>query len=300
MIIRIDLPIEKNIHSPALSYFIRDDCLYAYESCKFFTHSLAEICYIIHGKGHLKVNDYVFELNSGDLYILNPYVKHCEFLQKDRQEGFSYYILGIVNFKLQPDNATVFRPLPLSEKSNIVFLLDKIFAELKSQLPAHDEAAKKYFELLLIEIERLYSSRIEPAPFIQSDLTAQIQSYIDVNYAGELSSKSIAEHFGRKLTPLRSNSKKPSVSPFKAISFSSVSRARCGCWRATEILLFLNWRLRPAFTIPPTSAVTSKKSPACLPVNIGRCFWKRTPDLCQDQNPHKNRRFSLCPINFNL
>ena len=208
MIIRIDLPIEKNIHSPALSYFIRDDCLYAYESCKFFTHSLAEICYIIHGKGHLKVNDYVFELNSGDLYILNPYVKHCEFLQKDRQEGFSYYILGIVNFKLQPDNATVFRPLPLSEKSNIVFLLDKIFAELKSQLPAHDEAAKKYFELLLIEIERLYSSRIEPAPFIQSDLTAQIQSYIDVNYAGELSSKSIAEHFGRKLNTIEIKFKK--------------------------------------------------------------------------------------------
>ncbi len=208
MIIRIDLPIEKNIHSPALSYFIRDDCLYAYESCKFFTHSLAEICYIIHGKGHLKVNDYVFELNSGDLYILNPYVKHCEFLQKDQQEGFSYYILGIVNFKLQPDNATVFRPLPLSEKSNIVFLLDKIFAELKSQLPAHDEAAKKYFELLLIEIERLYSSRIEPAPFIQSDLTAQIQSYIDVNYAGELSSKSIAEHFGRKLNTIEIKFKK--------------------------------------------------------------------------------------------
>ena len=208
MIIRIDLPIEKNIHSPALSYFIRDDCLYAYESCKFFTHSLAEICYIIHGKGHLKVNDYVFELNSGDLYILNPYVKHCEFLQKDRQEGFSYYILGIVNFKLQPDNATVFRPLPLPEKSNIVFLLDKIFAELKSQLPAHDEAAKKYFELLLIEIERLYSSRIEPAPFIQSDLTAQIQSYIDVNYAGELSSKSIAEHFGRKLNTIEIKFKK--------------------------------------------------------------------------------------------
>ena len=208
MIIRIDLPIEKNIHSPALSYFIRDDCLYAYESCKFFTHSLAEICYIIHGKGHLKVNDYVFELNSGDLYILNPYVKHCEFLQKDRQEGFSYYILGIVNFKLQPDNATVFRPLPLSEKSNIVFLLDKIFAELKSQLPAHDEAAKKYFELLLIEIERLYSSRIEPAPFIQIDLTAQVQSYIDVNYAGELSSKSIAEHFGRKLNTIEIKFKK--------------------------------------------------------------------------------------------
>ena len=208
MIIRIDLPIEKNIHSPALSYFIRDDCLYAYESCKFFTHSLAEICYIIHGKGHLKVNDYVFELNSGDLYLLNPYVKHCEFLQKDRQEGFSYYILGIVNFKLQPDNATVFRPLPLPEKSNIVFLLDKIFAELKSQLPAHDEAAKKYFELLLIEIERLYSSRIEPAPFIQSDLTAQIQSYIDVNYAGELSSKSIAEHFGRKLNTIEIKFKK--------------------------------------------------------------------------------------------
>lgn len=208
MIIRIDLPIEKNIHSPALSYFIRDDCLYAYESCKFFTHSLAEICYIIHGKGHLKVNDYVFELNSGDLYILNPYVKHCEFLQKDRQEGFSYYILGIVNFKLQPDNATVFRPLPLPEKSNIVFLLDKIFAELKSQLHAHDEAAKKYFELLLIEIERLYSSRIEPAPFIQSDLTAQIQSYIDVNYAGELSSKSIAEHFGRKLNTIEIKFKK--------------------------------------------------------------------------------------------
>ena len=208
MIIRIDLPIEKNIHSPALSYFIRDDCLYAYESCKFFTHSLAEICYIIHGKGHLKVNDYVFELNNGDLYILNPYVKHCEFLQKDRQEGFSYYILGIVNFKLQPDNATVFRPLPLPEKSNIVFLLDKIFAELKSQLPAHDEAAKKYFELLLIEIERLYSSRIEPAPFIQSDLTAQIQSYIDVNYAGELSSKSIAEHFGRKLNTIEIKFKK--------------------------------------------------------------------------------------------
>ena len=283
MIIRIDLPIEKNIHSPALSYFIRDDCLYAYESCKFFTHSLAEICYIIHGKGHLKVNDYVFELNSGDLYILNPYVKHCEFLQKDRQEGFSYYILGIVNFKLQPDNATVFRPLPLPEKSNIVFLLDKIFAELKSQLPAHDEAAKKYFELLLIEIERLYSSRIEPAPFIQSDLTAQIQSYIDVNYAGELSSKSIAEHFGRKLNTIEIKFKKAFGLSIQSYILLKRIEGAMRMLESNRNIAVSELAAKAGFYNPTYFSRYFKKSPACLPVNIGRCFWKRTPDFCQDQ-----------------
>ena len=209
MIIRYDLNTNELSDYPQLIYFIKDTCLYAYEPEKFFTHSHAEICYIISGRGNLKINNTVYELHEGDIYVLNPYVQHCEFLNRDKKEGFTYYILGINHFKLQSkDEQEVYVPRHLPLHSNILYLLNKIFDELNGKLQDHSIAVEKYFQLLLIETNRLYCGKIEKPFYANSDLSAQIRNYIDVNYAGEISAKSIADYFDKKLNTIEIKFKK--------------------------------------------------------------------------------------------
>ena len=209
MIIRYDLQANELSDQPQLVYFIKDECLYAYNSGKFFSHTLAEICYIINGSGNLKVNDTVYRLHEGDIYIVNPYVRHCEFLQRGNGDGFSYYILGISNFTLLPQGGQeVYVPRRLSPRDTIVYLLDKIFDELNEKRPEYKRATEHYFALLLLETERLYSGKLEKSFYASSDIAAQIRNYIDVNYAGEISAKSIAEHFGKKLNTIEIKFKK--------------------------------------------------------------------------------------------
>lgn len=209
MVIRYDLNTNELSDSPQLAYVIKDECRFAYDTKKVFTHTLAEIYYVTEGRGNLQVNGNVYKLHGGDYFVINPYVRHGEFLNRDKDEQFTYYILGINNFRLQTNGEQeIYIPRRLSPRDTIVYLLDKIFDELNEKRPEYKRATEHYFALLLLETERLYGGKLEKSFYAASDIAAQIRNYIDVNYAGEISSKSIAEHFGKKLNTIEIKFKK--------------------------------------------------------------------------------------------
>lgn len=209
MVIRYDLHVNELSDLPQLVYFIKDECRFAYNAKKVFTHTIAEIYYVIEGMGNLQVNGKVYKLHGGDYFVINPYVQHGEFLERKKEEQFTYYILGITNFTLLPQGEQdVYVPRRISPRDNIVYLLDKIFDELNGKRQSYKHAAEHYFALLLLETERLYGGKIEKSFHASSDIAAQIRNYIDVNYAGEISAKSIAEHFGKKLNTIEIKFKK--------------------------------------------------------------------------------------------
>ena len=71
-------------------------------------------------------------------------------MQRGNGDGFSYYILGISNFTLQPQGGQeVYVPRRLSPRDTIVYLLDKIFDELNKKRPEYKRATEHYFALLL-------------------------------------------------------------------------------------------------------------------------------------------------------
>lgn len=76
MITRFDL--EQNIakDKPQLLYFINDECKYEYDKTKSFTHNIAELCYVINGRGHFHVEKEDFSINQNDIYLINPYTSY--------------------------------------------------------------------------------------------------------------------------------------------------------------------------------------------------------------------------------
>lgn len=209
MMTRYDLPHQAMTDSPMFSYIIKLDCLCGYDEENFYTHTLTEIYYIIDGRGHMKANQESSLISGGDLYIIPPYTKHCEFVKRNKGEGFIYYILGIENFKFVADvDCPIYLPKHISKESNIVYLFNKIFEEFCDRKVWHERAVEKYFDLLLIEIQRLYNAKIQKSPHVSNNIAAQIRDYIDVNYISNISAKTISEYFGKKLNTIQVDFKK--------------------------------------------------------------------------------------------
>ena len=205
MVIRFDFKQDKTNNNPQLLYFISDECKYEYDKNKAFTHNIAELCYVTSGKGHLHVEKEDFLISQDDIYIINPYTSHGEYV--DKSQGFSYYILGICNFSIfSSDNPEKPRKLPGNNK--IPLILDYVFNE---QVQAKDDYAAltdNLFKILLIEIERLYKTKIESSDSSQENIAMRVKKYIDANYLGDCSSKTVADFFNKKLNTIEIKFKK--------------------------------------------------------------------------------------------
>lgn len=206
MIKRYDFENDISSTQPQLLYFIKDECYYEYDKTKTLTHNIAELCYITSGKGYLHVENEEFSFTDNCMYVINPYVAHGEFLKK-REEGFSYYILGISNFLLSPDRKT-YKPLSLNSQNTIIKILDLIYNEQENRNTNYKTYTSYLFKLLMIEIERLYSTTIENSSQLNESMSTKIKNFIDINYLGDCSAKTVVDFFNVKLNTAEKKFKK--------------------------------------------------------------------------------------------
>lgn len=205
MIVRFDFEQDKTNNNPQLLYFINDECKYEYDKNKTFTHNIAELCYVTNGKGHLHVEKEDYLISRNDIYMINPYTSHGEYVEKG--QGFSYYILGICNFSIS-SSIKPEQPRKLSGNNKIPLILDYVFNEQIQAADGYAELTDELFKILLIEIERLYKTKIENSDSSQENIAMRIKKYIDANYLGDCSSKTVADFFNKKLNTIEIKFKK--------------------------------------------------------------------------------------------
>ena len=205
MIIRFDFKQDITNNNPQLLYFISDECKYEYDKTKSFTHNIAELCYITNGRGHFHIEKEDYGIEKNDLYLINPYTPHGEYVEKE--QGFSYYILGMSNFSI-PTAVHPEKPRNLPRDNKIALILDYIFKEQTNAAEGYTDITNKLFAILLIEIQRLYKAKIKSSKSSQENIAARIKNYIDVNYLGDCSSKTIAAFFNKKLNTIEIKFKK--------------------------------------------------------------------------------------------
>ncbi len=203
--IRYDITTIQNLNQPQLRYFIKDICDYSGIMDKFFIHDIAEICYVISGEGTLYIKKgnikEEFPVKAGDMYIINPYVPHWEYVEKSQK--YTYYIVGVANFKMPlVDGENVYKPVKVPQNSALIRQLDCIFEEQTKQTVDFENAVQLYFQLLLIEIQRFYQKELEVSKLAKNRVAAQIKEFIEANFAGEISTKFIAGYFGKKLNTI--------------------------------------------------------------------------------------------------
>lgn len=200
MLIRFDFIHETdNEPSPRLLYFIRDDCFYSFEK-NTSSHNIAELIFILNGTGNAILENHVYPLAENMFYIINPFVRHGEFLREG--QGFTYFIAGVQNFSYhaaegaEDGETSPTRPKKLSEKSRIRALFERIYRELSNENPRNREAAELYFRLLMIEIERSYKGKIEKSDSGYSQLVGEAKMFIDTHLYGDISPYFVSEYFG--------------------------------------------------------------------------------------------------------
>lgn len=199
MIIRFDFKKENSIDKPGLLYFVKDECKCEYDKTKSFTHNVAELYFIIDGRGHSHVEKNDYEIVKNSIYVINPYTAHGEYVEKHTE--FSYYILGISNFSI-PTSVHSEIPKTLQGNSKIKVILNYLFDELSENKDNKKEMTNMLFDMLVIEIERLYKTKIESSNPMQENIASRIKNYIEVNYLGDCSSKMIADFFNKKLNTI--------------------------------------------------------------------------------------------------
>ena len=202
MHIRHDFNIDENSTKPQLLYFIKDDCFYAYDK-EEFTHLNAEVMFVISGNGNAIIEQTIYPLKENCMYFLNPNTPHGEFVEKNQK--FTYYILGIKNCQFPIPKQNIFQ---FERTDFIPHLLHEFFSELQTKKAFWNEAYQNYFDLLMIYFKRHYNISHVEFSSIYSDEVAKIKNYIDVNFCGDISSKTIADEFNLLQNSLNKKFKK--------------------------------------------------------------------------------------------
>lgn len=171
------------------------------------SHDFAEITYILSGKGSYMVADQVYQVQSGDIIICNPGVKHQK-LETNIQEPTIEFFTGFTDFQFRD-----MRPNSIELKNGGCLLRTSV--ETKQEIAKHcyamlaeQESCKigKYFMLKahLIQVILLILREMEPTrdqqigcrfdSYNHNYAVKKIISYLNENYNEKISLEQLARN----------------------------------------------------------------------------------------------------------
>ena len=160
-----------------------------------------EVSYVLGGRGALYCDGRFYEIREGDIVIKNPRVWHAE--SSSRQEPLEQICLIIDGLQLEdaPKNTLPLKRLPpvlCAEAQKDV--LDGIFREMLRRTAEAAAPDIPYANMLLraslcIILDCLEHAMQEQETNDHGVLMQEVRSYIDENYANDISLESIADAF---------------------------------------------------------------------------------------------------------
>lgn len=160
-----------------------------------------EISYILHGKGALYCDGRFYEVSEGDIVIKNPGVWHAESSnQKDPIEQICLSIDGL-QVEDAPQNVMPLKGLPpVLAAVESKGVLDGIYREMIRRTGDTRTPDIPYANMLLrtslyVILDCLQNAVFEHETNDHGAQMQEIRSYIDKNYAGDISLETIADRF---------------------------------------------------------------------------------------------------------
>lgn len=121
------------------------------------THPFVELFYVLSGEGFFLKDEEKIAIKKGDLMVINPGTRHCEYSSVDNPLEFFVFAFTDIYFE-KNDNKTEYI-LINEERGNKMMedagkLFEKIYQELCDEQDYYLNMIRNYFEQLIIEISR--------------------------------------------------------------------------------------------------------------------------------------------------
>ncbi len=174
----------------------------------YHSHDYLEVAFVLSGNGKYRIDDEIYDIQEGDLLILNPGIKHQALLNETGEDGTTEFFVGCMNFQLMGEEENC---LPLPEGSCILHttgdLRQKLF-RICSSMEVEKASSKigRYFmlksymiQMILLIIREQYQplEHAEGYAFESVNkkyVVEQIVNYFEDHYNEKISLDSIAEN----------------------------------------------------------------------------------------------------------
>lgn len=174
----------------------------------YHSHDYLEIAFVLSGAGKYRLEDQIYDIQEGDLLILNPGVKHQALMNEEGEVGTTEFFIGCMNFQLKGELVNC---LPLPGGSNILHttgeLRQRLF-RICSSMEVEKASSKigRYFMLktymmqIILLIIREQCQPVEHAEGYAFEsvnkkyVVEQIVNYFEDHYNEKISLDSIAEN----------------------------------------------------------------------------------------------------------
>ena len=173
----------------------------------YHSHDHLEIAFMLSGSGKYRIDDVIYEVNEGDLLILNPGVKH-QALVPDAENALTEFFVAVadVQFKNQPLNTL---PMPMEGpiwhtsgefRQKMIRICASMEAENAISWQGRYFMMKAYLMQMLLLIVKQQSEPVELKTGYAFEsvnkkyVVEQIINYFEEHYAEKISLDQIAEN----------------------------------------------------------------------------------------------------------
>ncbi len=156
------------------------------------THDCSELFYCLRGRGEFRVEKERLPVQSGDILIVNPHVRHTE--TSTMEFPLHYIALGIDGLSFAFEGATQYGRFHLPENSDQRNELKELLRESEAQQPFFGPVCQNLFELFLFRLLRDAACQVTVMPPKRIPIECvQVKNYIDSHISQPLTLDLLAE-----------------------------------------------------------------------------------------------------------
>ena len=157
-------------------------------------HYFSELFYVTHGKGMFQVEERKFQIQKGDLILVNPNIAHTE--SSEKKEPLEYIVLGVDHLKFLIYDAREYLLFHSSElDENLDFYFQTILKEAEEKKKEYENVCEHLLAALILQLTRRTKTPVE---VVDSETNgsrecSRVKRYIDASFAEELTLEQLAE-----------------------------------------------------------------------------------------------------------
>ncbi len=124
-------------------------------------HDHFELCYVDEGRGWFSIDEYLYEVSAGDLFLTKPGEGHQGAAAGD--QPYRLYYMGFKLVELRSMEADFYKigihRTARDEKGQIKMICDGIFAEIRDNLPNSQQMVQGLFMQMLVTVLRAFETK---------------------------------------------------------------------------------------------------------------------------------------------
>ncbi len=244
------------------------------------THSCAELFYVVGGKGRFQIDDQFYPVNTDDLVIVSPQVRHTE--TSFDANPLEYIVLGVDGLELvvNEEHNQQFCIINFKNSgSDIQFFLRNMLREIETKAPGYETICQDLLDILVVRLMRTsgFSAQLIPSEGQTSKEGAAVRRYIECHYKENITLDDLAKlaHLNKfHMTHLFTRDY--GISPIK-YQLSLRIRESCYLLRATDHSLAQIARIT-GFSSPSYFSQSFRKAENMSPTEYRKKFQDKRPE----------------------